>query len=111
MSLPTVEELDGPRPEDDAAPPAGGSRWRRVLALLVGGAVLTVAIGVWDQLRPDGPPEPPPGSWTLVPHTGLGAWVDAYDWTVELGGADPAVGPEDLEAMADAGVQTVYLQT
>lgn len=108
--MPVVEELDGPRPGADAAR-GGGPAWRRVLALLVVGSVLTVAIGVWDQLRPDGPPEPPPGSWTLVPYSGLGAWVDAYDWTVELGGPRPAVGPEDLAAMADAGVQTVYLQT
>jgi hypothetical protein len=107
MSLPAVEEL---APEDEV-PPAGGSGWRRVAALVVVGAVLTVAVAVWDQLRADGPPKPPPGSWTLVPHTGLGAWVDAYDWTAELGGTDPAVGPDDLAAMADAGVQTLYLQT
>ncbi len=107
MSIPIVEEL-APRNE---VPPTGGSPWRRVAALVVVGAVLTVAVAVWDQLRADGPPKPPPGRWTLVPHTGLGAWVDAYDWTAELGGTDPAVGPDDLAAMADAGVQTLYLQT
>lgn len=47
----------------------------------------------------------------MVVHEGLGAWVDAYDWTVELGGEEPPVGPRDIEAMADLGVQTVYLQT
>lgn len=46
-----------------------------------------------------------------MPHHGLGAWVDVYDWTEGLGGEDPAVGPDDIGAMADAGVQTVYVQT
>ena len=47
----------------------------------------------------------------MVPHEGLGAWVDVYDWTEELGGPTPPVGLEDIDAMADAGVQTLYLQT
>lgn len=47
----------------------------------------------------------------MVVHEGLGAWVDVYDWTVELGGKEPTVDVEDIEAMADSGVQTVYLQT
>jgi hypothetical protein len=46
-----------------------------------------------------------------VPHAGLGAWVDAYDWTHELGGATPAVGVDEIDEMAEAGVQTLYLQT
>ena len=73
--------------------------------------VVLLAALVTDVVRPDGPPSPPPGSWTLVPHSGLGAWVDAYDWTVELGGTTPAVDTIDIDAMAAAGVQTLYLQT
>ena len=68
------------------------------------------AVGLAGRTN-DGPPDAPPGSWTMAVHKGLGAWVDAYDWTVELGGPEPAVGVEEIEAMADAGVQTVYLQT
>jgi hypothetical protein len=73
-------------------------------------AVLLLA-GVWakGQLFP-GRPGSPPGAWTVRPYEGLGAWVDAYDWTEELGGPRPAVGTDQIEAMADAGVQTLFLQ-
>lgn len=83
----------------------------RLLALGVVAAVALAAVVVVELIRPDGRPSAPPGSWTMVPHTGLGAWVDVYDWTTEFGGASPPVGPDDVEAMADAGIQTVYLQT
>ena len=63
-----------------------------------------------DQSEPE-PLGPAPGAWTMVPHTGLGAWVDVYDWTVELGGPQPSVTPQDVDEMAEAGVQTLYIQT
>jgi hypothetical protein len=37
--------------------------------------------------------------------------VDVYDWTVELGGPHPSVTADDVDRMADAGVQTLYIQT
>jgi hypothetical protein len=89
------------------------SRWsprRRLIAISVVAAIVVGAVGIFDRID-GGPPDPPPGSWTMVVHEGLGTWVDVYDWTVELGGDEPAVGVEDIEAMADSGVQTVYLQT
>ena len=73
-------------------------------------AAVVATVGVLDRVD-KARPDPPPGSWTMVVHEGLGAWVDAYDWTVELGGDEPSVGVEEIEDMADAGVQTVYLQT
>jgi hypothetical protein len=84
---------------------------RRLAAVAVVGALLVGAVALVDLVRDDGPPSPPPGTWTLVPHEGLGAWIDVYDWTVELGGPEPSVGLEDIDAMAEAGVQTVYVQT
>ena len=88
---------------------------RRRLAVLVVGAVVAMGAVVvaTDQVSQ---PEPEPlgpaaGAWTLVPHTGLGAWVDVYDWTLELGGPAPSVDADDVDAMADAGVQTLYIQT
>jgi hypothetical protein len=47
----------------------------------------------------------------LRPYVGLGTWIDAYDWTTthNRGGA-PALGPADIDAMAAAGVQTLYVQ-
>jgi hypothetical protein len=49
--------------------------------------------------------------WTLEPHQGLAAWVDAFDWSNALGGETPVVDEDDFGAMADLGIQTVYLQT
>ena len=106
MTTPTVADP----PVDPIAPEPLPSR-RRFVAILAVALVLVVGAFAVDVLRPDGPSSSPPGSWTLVPHSGLGAWVDAYDWTVELGGATPAVDVGDIDAMADAGVQTLYLQT
>jgi hypothetical protein len=53
---------------------------------------------------PAGPPT------TASPYAGVGTWLSRYRFTHEFGGAAPPVTPEDVEAMADAGVQTVYLQ-
>jgi len=46
-----------------------------------------------------------------VPYAGLGTWADVYDWTnAYTREAEPEVGPETMEAMAAAGVQTLYIQ-
>jgi hypothetical protein len=99
-----------PPAEAEASTEAQAPRRRLVIVVAVAVVALVAAFAI-DVVRPDGPPKSPPGAWTLVPHSGLGAWVDAYDWTVELGGATPAVDTTDIDAMAAAGVQTVYLQT
>jgi len=41
--------------------------------------------------------------------SGVGAWIDVFDWSRTFGG-DRVVVPDDVEAMADAGVQTLYVQ-
>jgi hypothetical protein len=99
-----------PAPSPAAAQPPDPTR-RRLAAGVAASVVVAAAGLVVDAVRPDGPPSSPPGAWTLVPHRGLGAWVDVYDWTVELGGDAPAVDEDDIDEMADAGVQTLYLQT
>ncbi len=83
----------------------------RLVAVVAIGVLAIGAVATVELVGEDGPPEAPAGSWTLVPHEGLGAWVDVYDWTRELGGPDPSVGVADIDAMAEAGVQTLYLQT
>lgn len=99
--------LDEPLVSD---PPAGRPLRRRRLAAAV--AVLAVVVGAGARwVRDDGLAGPPPGAWTLAPHDGLGAWVDVYDWTLQFTNGQPAVGPGEVEAMADAGVQTLYIQT
>jgi len=41
----------------------------------------------------------------------VGAWIDVYDWTLELTGGQPSVLPADVDRMADVGIQTLYIQT
>jgi hypothetical protein len=43
-------------------------------------------------------------------YRGLGTWVDVYDWTAQFGRGD-LVTPATVDAMAAAGVQTLYIQT
>ena len=42
--------------------------------------------------------------------SGVGAWIDVFDWSRTFGGREPVVGPDDVTAMADEGVQTLYVQ-
>ena len=96
--------------DDPVAGPRRSSARLR-LAVVVAVAVVGLGVAAFLELRPGGRPDPPAGSWTLVPHQGLGAWVDVYDWTTEFGGPTPPVDLEDIDDMAEAGVQTLYIQT
>jgi hypothetical protein len=49
---------------------------------------------------------PAPAERTVDVYAGAGAWVDRFD----VGQADGTVTPADVDAMADAGVRTLYLQ-
>jgi len=89
----------------------GRRRRRRALAAVLAACILAL-VGTAAVVGARWGDDPrPAGAWTLLPYQGLGAWVDAYDWTTALGGPDPAVGLEELDDMADAGVQTLFLQT
>jgi hypothetical protein len=98
-----------------------------VVPRLIGGAVAVmavltvgVAVAARDDVvatgRPLGaavgtlvPPEPSP--WTLEAYAGLGTWVDVYDFIPAYAGdAGVTVTTADIDAMADAGVRTVFLQ-
>jgi hypothetical protein len=46
----------------------------------------------------------------LDPYAGLGTWVDVFDYAPAYAGEAPAVVPGDVQAMAAAGVRTLYLQ-
>ncbi|MCA1841374.1 MAG: hypothetical protein LC723_13800, partial [Actinobacteria bacterium] len=43
-------------------------------------------------------------------YRGLGTWVDVYDWSRELSGDPPRIGPRSLDEMKAHGVKTLYLQ-
>lgn len=53
-------------------------------------------------------PLPAAGTFTVAPYTGLGSWVDVYDWSETYGGG--AFGVPDVDRMASLGVQTMYIQ-
>ncbi|MBA3302370.1 MAG: hypothetical protein M3R01_10740 [Actinomycetota bacterium] len=85
------------------APSAGGRRRIALLALL---AIGLGAAGVGAALDGDGPPEV-----GRNPFAGVGAWVDVYDWSEAHGRERPLVDAETVDAMADNGAETLYVQT
>ena len=69
---------------------------------------------------PAPPPAPPAPTRALAgvhqvagidAYRGLATWIDVYDWTREFTRGGALVGPGDVDAMADRGAQTLYVQT
>jgi hypothetical protein len=94
---------------------ASRQRRRQLLAALAALAMVGAAMA-WrsDRDRDDAGAATPPAeevTWTLRPYEGVGAWIDVYDWTDELTGGRPSVGLADIDRMAEAGVDTVFIQT
>lgn len=58
----------------------------------------------------DAPRPAPASSNGITPYRGLGTWVDVYDWSHTFTNGRPTTSPADVDAMADAGVQTLYIQ-
>jgi hypothetical protein len=104
---------------------------RRVSTLQVGllvAAVLLAVFVVWGQQAgtpseegavarttsvPSESSEPSGGEGVVAetsPYAGVGTWLSRYRITREFAGGQPPVTPADVDAMADAGVQTIYLQ-
>jgi hypothetical protein len=94
-----------------------------LLGLLVAAVLLTVLVVSGPQAgRPveEGaaagttvPSEPPTLDAPVAassPYAGVGTWLSRYRITREFGGEQPPVTPADVDAMADAGVRTIYLQ-
>lgn len=52
-----------------------------------------------------------PAPWSVGVHSGLGAWVDVWDWTMWGSSGAPTVTLETVDALASQGVRTIYLQT
>lgn len=75
------------------------------LALLARGSLFSADLDL-GELRP----EPRAAGRDLTAYAGLGTWIDAFDYGPAYAGGDPAVTPDDIEAMADSGVRTLYIQ-
>lgn len=94
--------------------PAPRARWR----IAAVAAVLTlVVVAIRSDPGRGGSPVaddagPIPATRDLGPYRGLGTWVDAFDYgpAYQTGGHAPPVTPGDVDAMADAGVKTVFIQ-
>lgn len=48
--------------------------------------------------------------WSTAPYHGLGAWLDAFDWSAQFARSADVAGPEAIDHMAAEGVQTLYIQ-
>jgi hypothetical protein len=46
----------------------------------------------------------------LAPYEHAGTWVTRFRFSREFAGPNPPIRPEDVDAMADAGVRVIYLQ-
>jgi hypothetical protein len=53
---------------------------------------------------------PRPLAGSIDAYSGLGTWVDVYDWS-HYKNSTPTVGPDQVDQMASEGVQTLFLQT
>jgi hypothetical protein len=47
---------------------------------------------------------------TIAPLQGKGAWVDLFDWSLTYTGGRPSIGVADIDAMAAAGMRTLFIQ-
>ena len=54
------------------------------------------------------PPSPPAPKRGVAIYRGLGTWVDAYDFSAELGGS--RLKPSEVDTMHARGVRTLYIQ-
>lgn len=101
--------------DEPAAPVAGAGAGRRRRGPLVLGVLVVLVVVAWAAVgfvgRGSGDDGPVAKAWTIEPHEGLGTWVDAFDWSHALGGDNPPVDESDMAAMADLGIETVYIQT
>jgi hypothetical protein len=55
-------------------------------------------------------PTAPVQRFPLAAYSGLGAWLDVYDWSASFAKYGPAVEIDAIDAMAAQGVQTLFIQ-
>jgi hypothetical protein len=100
-----------------ALPPAV-VRWTAFVVAGLLTFLLAQAVLVDDDLPPEvvdaieAETGPAPTVRDLTPYEGLGTWVDAFDYgtAYQQDGQAPPVSPDDVAAMDEAGVRTIYLQ-
>lgn len=53
----------------------------------------------------------PVGRRDTSAYSGMGTWVDVFDWTMKYTKGNPSLSPAAVDTMADQGVQTLFIQT
>lgn len=104
------------------ASPRHQQRWSGLAGLWSGVLTLTLLVpasfaattgSLTSQVRTATPANSkvagPATSAMLKPFRGSGTWLDVYDWSKQFGGT--AFKPADVEKVAAAGYQTIYIQT
>ncbi len=81
---------------------------RPAVALCLAGVVALVAAGC-QPAPPAIGTGPDPARTTVF--KGLGAWWDVWDWSPTFTNGAASVGLRDIDVLAFAGVQTLYIQT
>ena len=101
----TSTTVPPPPPTTSApAPPTTAARVRAAVVAPVTTVLTTLAPA--PTLRTDAPLV----AGDPAAFRGFGAWVDVYDWSAEFTNGQPTVGPNDVDRMADLGVQVLYIQ-
>lgn len=77
--------------------------------------MLAVVAMLAAACQPTAPPPPSPDARRAQVFAGLGAWWDVWDWSPTWvrsrnPAATPPLGLSDVSRLADAGVQTLYVQ-
>lgn len=86
------------------------------MVALVAVAVSPAGASVAKRCRRNCPPPPEvvafwKAIFRMVAFSGNGAWVDVYDWSPTFTKGAASFGPADVDALADRGVQVLYIQT
>lgn len=105
----TTAEPTTPSVEPSTNPPATPSSTSPVASAAAAPPV-EAAPPAPAAVRPPVPRAPRPLAGSIDAYAGLGTWVDVYDWS-HYKGSTPTVGPDQIDQMADEGVETLYLQT
>ncbi|MBU6212830.1 MAG: hypothetical protein KGP01_00035 [Actinomycetales bacterium] len=110
----------GSRPSRLGAHGPARRRWLRIASVVSAAAMLSTVAAVAEPWDPDAtrvswlapsrtPAVAPASAAMLAPFRGSGTWIDVYDWSKRYGGT--AFRLSDIDKVAAAGYQTIYVQT
>lgn len=70
----------------------------------------TTTVAPTTTVPPTITPTAPSQRFSLAPYTGLGAWLDVYDWSTSYAKYGPALEVDAVDQLAAQGVQTLFIQ-